>query len=262
MSAFVLALLLQAPAPTPARERIMLRTSMGDIVLALYPDVAPKHVAQILRLVKLGVYDGMHFRRVEPGFVAQLSGHHDRATPLTPEQSAAIVRIPAEFSAIRHERGILSMARFDDPNSAETSFSILLGRAPHLDGKYTVVGRVESGMDVVAAIERVDREVTRPRQRIAVVRATVFVDRTLLVTGAAFVAIGVVASFIVPRLVHRRARTACLLLVLVGYFLLLAVFVKERAHVPAWVPVAVFVGAAALFRFLATFESPAPKPPG
>jgi len=259
MSALALALLLQSDAPRLADERILLRTSTGDLVLALYPEVAPKHVAQILRLVRLGVYDGMHFHRVEPGFVAQLSGHHDRTAPLTPVQSAAIAKIPGEFSAIRHRRGILSMARFDDPDSAETSFSILLGPAPHLDGKYTVFGHVESGLDVLAAIERVDREVTRPRSRISVVRATVFVGRTLLFAGVAFVAVGVVASFIVPRLLHRRARTACLLLVLVGYFLMLLVFVKEREKVPAWVPIAVFVGAAALFRFLATFESPAPR---
>lgn len=255
MSALALAILLQADAPKLADERIRLRTSMGDIVLALYPEVAPKHVAQILRLVKLGVYDGMHFHRVEPGFVAQLSGHHDRETPLTPGQAAAVTRIPAEFSSIRHRRGILSMARFDDPDSAETSFSILLGPAPHLDGKYTVFGHVESGLDVVAAIERVERHVTRPKRRVSLHRAEVGRDPTLLVLGIACVAAGFAISF----LVRGRTRSACLVLVLVGYFLLLVVFVRERATVPTWAPVAVFVGAAALFRFLATFESPAPR---
>jgi cyclophilin family peptidyl-prolyl cis-trans isomerase len=266
MSALVLAVLLQAEAPKLADERILLRTSMGDIVLVLYPDVAPKHVAQILRLVKLGVYDGMHFHRVEPGFVAQLSGHHDRATPLKPEQAAAILKIPGEFSPIVHRRGLLSMARFDDPNSAETSFSILLGPAPHLDGKYTVFGHVESGLEVVAKIERVDRDVTRPRRRVSVERAEVVrgpvrPGRTRAAVGAALMAIGFASSFVVSRFTHRRVRTACLLMVLVGFFLLLMEYVADKPPAPVWSPIVVFVGAIAVFRFLATFESPAPKPP-
>src|ERR1700722_9470629 len=118
-----------------ARERIVLHTVAGDVVLALYPDVAPRHVRQMLRLVQLGCYDGTHFSRVEPGFVIQLADVYQRRQDLTREQAAAIHRVPAEFSkALKHGRGTLSMAHFDDdPDSAETSFSIVLSEQPHLD---------------------------------------------------------------------------------------------------------------------------------
>jgi len=145
--------------PRLARERIVLRTVAGDVVMALYPDVAPQHVQQLLKLVQLGCYDGTHFFRVEPGFVIQLADVQQRRHYLTRQQGAAIQRLPAEFSqTLKHRRGTLSMAHQDDkPDSAETSFSIVLDEKPHLDGKYTIFGHVEAGMDVVDELVKVPR---------------------------------------------------------------------------------------------------------
>ena len=112
--------------PTTAKERIILSTEFGDLVLALYPDVAPEHVQQILKLVKLNAYDSTHIFRVIPNFVVQVSDIHHRLNPLSDEQKAAAVPIPAEFSnTLKHGKGTLSMARWEDPDSAVSSFSIL-----------------------------------------------------------------------------------------------------------------------------------------
>jgi cyclophilin family peptidyl-prolyl cis-trans isomerase len=139
-----------AEKPRLADERVLLRTNRGDLVLALYPDVAPKHVAQILKLVRLGVYDSTFINRVEPGYVVQLTNAQNRKRALSPEQLAAITKLPAETSPTPHQVGSLSMAREPaDRNSAETSFSILLRPAPHLDGQYTVFGEVAWGMPLV-----------------------------------------------------------------------------------------------------------------
>lgn len=161
--------------PKLSDDRVVLHTNMGDIVLGFYFNIAPKHVAQILKMVKAGVYDGASFFRVESGFVAQVSNNDARVTPVTDAQKAVIQKIPAEFSALKHRRGILSMARYDeDVNSAESSFSILLGDAPHLDGQYTIFGEVVSGMDVVSAIENVPlKEPTVPFVNIVIERAEV-----------------------------------------------------------------------------------------
>ncbi len=145
--------LAEQNAPQVAEERIVLHTSMGDLVLALWPEVAPQHVEQLLTLARLGAYDTMRAHYVDPSFIIQFSGARDRLTPLTAEQTRAIHPLQAEFSQLPHRRGVLSMARqADDPDSAETSFCILLADAPHLDGAYTIFGSVESGDAVLWAI--------------------------------------------------------------------------------------------------------------
>jgi cyclophilin family peptidyl-prolyl cis-trans isomerase len=148
-----------ADLPRLGEERVLLRTNRGDLVIALYPDIAPKHTAQILKLVRLGVYDSTYIHRVEPNFVAQLTNAQNRRQPLSPEQLAAITRLPAELSTQPHRAGVLSMAREDgDLDSAETSFSFMLGPAPHLDGKYTVFGQVEFGGPLLAMISAEPRD--------------------------------------------------------------------------------------------------------
>lgn len=161
--------------PRLAKERVVLHTNLGDLVLALYPDVAPRHVEQILGLVRLGVYDSVYFYRIEPSFLAQITTAQGRRLPLKPEQAAAIHPIPAEFSDLRHVRGVASMAHADgQPDSAETSFSILYAAAPHLDGQYTIFGRLEAGEDVLDAMTGVQRDAqNRPVQPIEIVRAEV-----------------------------------------------------------------------------------------
>ena len=167
---FTLGLLLLAPAlaraadgPNLSDERVILHTIGGDVVIAFYPEIAPQHMQQILHLVRLGVYDHTHFHRVEPGFVLQLAdvGQREEQYALTPEQLKAIHPIRAEFSNwIQHRRGILSMARADGlPDSATTSFSIILGSDPahvsHLNGQYTIFGEVVYGMDAVDKLVQV-----------------------------------------------------------------------------------------------------------
>jgi cyclophilin family peptidyl-prolyl cis-trans isomerase len=176
-------LLALAPAawgedkPRLAPERIVLRTVAGDIVLALNPEIAPRTVEQMIHLARLGVFDTTHFVRYEPGFVLQLSMAADRSPqkPLTAEQAAAIHPLKAEFSQkLKHRRGILSLAHYDNqPDSGDTSFSILLGDAPHLDGQYTIFGHVESGMDVVEEMTKVAQQGTQPFHRLEVFRADV-----------------------------------------------------------------------------------------
>jgi len=142
--------------PRFSDEKIVLRTIAGDLILGLYADVAPKHSAQIIRLVEAGVFDGTHFYRLHPNFVLQTSTAQDRLVPLRPEQAALIHPLAAEFSQRNHVRGVLSMARDDGkPDSAETSFSILLGDAPHLDRGYTVFGELLAGWDVVEELQKV-----------------------------------------------------------------------------------------------------------
>lgn len=156
-----------------AAYRALLDTTHGRIAIDLYPDRAPNHVRSFLRLVDAGVYDGVAFHRVVPGFVIQ-SGHlPTRSTPLTERQQRFVQNLEPEFNATRHVRGVVSMARLDDPASASTSFFIVIGTASELDGQYTAFGVVAEGMDVVAAIEAEPTDGETPVRRVEVVSAEV-----------------------------------------------------------------------------------------
>lgn len=264
--------------PRVANQRIILRTVAGDIVLALYPDVAPRHVAQLLKLADLGVYDTTHFFRVEPGFVVQTSQAADRRVPLTSAQKEAIRALPAEFSAIPHRRGVLSMAHADgDPNSAETSFSILLGAAPKLDREYTVFGHVERGMDVVDKLAQAPRgrdgelvvrlEIHRAEvvagerlkeTELAPARDVVPAQTGLAViaTGIALmIAVAVANNFLVRTRWARYAPSLNLFIPLVGTFLLLVILTPLSLSIQV-LAVALFFGMLALFKVMSGFERP------
>ena len=146
--------------------RAILDTSAGPITLEFLPDRAPGHVRQFLRLAAAGVYDGMAFHRVVPGFVIQTGSLSSRKTPLTGRQQAGVVSLAPEFNATRHEKGIVSMARGDDPASATTSFFIVVGPSPALDGQYTAFARVVDGIAAVDAIEAAPRTGETPNERI------------------------------------------------------------------------------------------------
>ena len=120
----------------------------GDITIKLRPDLAPKHVEQITRLAGEGFYDGLTFHRVIDGFMAQ------GGCPKGTGTGGAKENIPAEFSREPHVRGVCSMARSSNPNSASSQFFICLDDATFLDGQYTVWGEVESGMDLVDALPK------------------------------------------------------------------------------------------------------------
>jgi cyclophilin family peptidyl-prolyl cis-trans isomerase len=135
-----------------AQYRAVLDTSAGAITIAFDPEKAPGHVRNFLRLAQAGVFDGMAFHRVVKGFAVQ-TGSLDSRGPLTEKQQKLVHNLQPEFSATPHVKGIVSMARGDDPASASTSFFIVTGPAPTLDHKYTVFGRVVDGLAVLDAIE-------------------------------------------------------------------------------------------------------------
>jgi len=135
-----------------AQYRAVLETSMGNITVGFFPDQAPEHVRTFLRLAQAGVFDGTSFHRVVPGFVVQ-TGYLSTRGPLTQKQQALVHNLRPEFNDTKHVKGILSMARGDDPASATTSFFIVIGdTAPSLDNKYTVFGHVLEGLDVLERI--------------------------------------------------------------------------------------------------------------
>jgi peptidyl-prolyl cis-trans isomerase B (cyclophilin B) len=156
-----------------ARYRAVLETSAGEITVSFTPDTAPNHVRNFLRLAQAGVYDGMSFHRVVKGFVIQ-SGHlPTRKEPLGERQQSYIRPLKAEFNDQVHDLGTLSMARAEDPDSATSSFFLVTARAQALDGKYTVFGRVESGIDVVQTIEGVAVNGETPIERVDLLRVRV-----------------------------------------------------------------------------------------
>ncbi len=148
-----------------AKYRAALETSAGSITVEFFADKAPEHVRNFLRLASAGVFDGTAFHRVVRGFVIQTGALTSRG-PLTEKQQKLVRSLQPEFNDTKHVKGILSMARGDDPASASTSFFIVTGDAPSLDGKYTVFGRVVEGMAVVEAIEQSPVSGEAPVQRI------------------------------------------------------------------------------------------------
>ena len=146
---------------------------MGNLTVEFFPDRAPNHVRQFLRLAASGVYDGTAIHRVVPGFVAQGGHLPTRRDPLDERQQSYVRPLKPEFNATPHDRGIVSMARGDDPASATSSFFIVLGRTPSLDGQYTVFGRVVDGLEVLARIESAPLDGETPVTRIEVARVAV-----------------------------------------------------------------------------------------
>jgi peptidylprolyl isomerase len=131
------------------KDTVYLDTKDGRVVIQLRPDLAPKHVAQIETLVKRGFYDGIVFHRVIDGFMAQTGDPTG-----TGGGKSDLPNIPAEFSKAHFGRGAVGMARSSSPDSANSQFFIVFGDSGFLDGQYTVVGDVVSGMDVVDKIKK------------------------------------------------------------------------------------------------------------
>jgi cyclophilin family peptidyl-prolyl cis-trans isomerase len=151
-----------------AAYRAVVETSMGNIVLEFMPGKAPSHVRNFLRLAQAGIYDGMAFHRVAKGFVLQTGYLPSRSAPLSETQQRLVRNLQPEFNDTQHVKGTISMARGNDPASADMSFFIVLGPAPALDGKYTAFGRVVDGLAVVDAIEQVPVNGEAPLTRVEV----------------------------------------------------------------------------------------------
>lgn len=141
-----------AVAAADMKDVVFLDTKDGRITIKLRSDLAPKHVAQITRLVKQGFYDGIVFHRVIDGFMAQTGDPTG-----TGMGGSKLPNIPAEFSAASFKRGTLGMARAQDPNSANSQFFICFKDAPFLNNQYTVIGEVIAGMEIVDKIKKGDQ---------------------------------------------------------------------------------------------------------
>jgi cyclophilin family peptidyl-prolyl cis-trans isomerase len=175
------------PAPPPEKEPFAdvpdsalgnyvatIETTKGPVEVEFFAAKAPRHVRNFLRLASAGVYDRTLFHRVVKGFVVQTGALAHRADPLTPKQQKLVPQsIAPEFNDTPHVKGVLSMARGDDPASASTSFFICTAPAPSLDGKYTAFGRVTKGLEVLDAIEAVPLNGETPVERVEIVRVRI-----------------------------------------------------------------------------------------
>ena len=158
-----------------SQYRAVIDTAAGPITIEFFLDKAPNTVRQFMRLAASGVYNGMAFHRVAPGFVIQTGALSSRPVPLTEKQQKLVHNLPPEFSDTKNVRGIVSMARGEAPDSASTSFFICTGTSAPLDGVYTAFGRVVDGMAAVEAIEAAPRTGEAPDTRIEL--KTVSVER-------------------------------------------------------------------------------------
>lgn len=172
---------------TPSRERLVFQTRFGDIHMAFFPSVAPITVQHIRRLGELGCYTSNHFFRIDKGFVAQtadiLGGRTIRLNDV--QQAEANKHVPLEVRKdVKHDRrGVLSMARSSDPNSGGSSFSILLGPAPHLDMEYTIFGIVTKGIETLSGMEELEtiREgiFVMPKERVEILSTYMYVTDSI-----------------------------------------------------------------------------------
>lgn len=163
----------RASAEKMAAQCVTLETEAGVILIEMLAETAPETARNFLNLAATGAFDTTTFNRTVKGFVIQ-GGHLATRTSLTPELSARSARsVPDEPNPVKHVRGIVSMARSDQPNSAKTSFFILVGDGAHLDGKFAAFGRVLGGMDVVDAINQAPADGEKPSRPVRLTRALV-----------------------------------------------------------------------------------------
>lgn len=177
-SAIVATLLASSALAAEPEDTMVIALKDGEVTIALRPDLAPQHVEQIKTLVRQGAYDNVSFHRVIDGFMAQTgdvqfgnmeNGYNSQRAGTG---GSDLGNIPAEFSQENFVRGTVGMARAQDPNSANSQFFIMFAPAPPLDGAYTIVGEVESGMEFVDNVKKGDPamngSVTDPDRMISV----------------------------------------------------------------------------------------------
>ena len=159
--ALLFSLSLTQEALAVDKQYLTLQLESGPVKIELLPEVAPQHVERITTLAEQGAYDGVAFHRVIDGFMAQTGdvefgkvGAGGEVSPRAGTGGSDMSDLPAEFSDVPFERGTVGMARGQNPNSANSQFFITFGPTPHLNGQYTVVGRVVEGMEHVDAIKR------------------------------------------------------------------------------------------------------------
>jgi len=157
-----------ATTPVSQLKRIVtLKTTLGTLKIQTEPDWAPENVRNFLKLSAMGWYNGTEFHRIVKSFVAQ-------GGTGGPPDARWVRTVKGEFRPdVKHVRGIVSMARGDDPDSASTSFFLVLGDSPHLDGQYSAFGRVVEGLEVLDAFEKEELDGEKPKRRVEIIEASV-----------------------------------------------------------------------------------------
>jgi peptidylprolyl isomerase len=141
---------LQLPAGADPQNTLVIDTTQGRVIVKLRPDLAPQHAERLRQLARDKFYDNVPFHRVIPGFMAQTGdGANGNGTG-----GSKYPNLRAEFSQVPFKRGIVGMARTSDPNSANSQFFIMYNDGPSLNGQYTVIGEVLSGMEVVDKLKK------------------------------------------------------------------------------------------------------------
>ena len=164
----------KADVKTMASKCVKLESEAGDIEMEMFPEVAPESVRNFLNLVATGLLDMTTFSRVVPGFVIQGGNIWSREGGVNQVMGTRARRkVPDEPSKILHERGIVSMARTDEPNSATSNFFILVGNGSHLDGSFAAFGRVTKGMEVADVINKAPVVGEKPEKPVRIRKASI-----------------------------------------------------------------------------------------
>ena len=160
--------------PDEMRRTVTLKTTLGSLKLKMEPDWAPNNVRNFLKLVATGWLNGTEFHRIAKGFVVQGGTGYTRSTGPAHPADRWVRPVRAELRAdVKHVRGVLSMAHGDDPDSATTSFFIMLGVAASLDNKFSAFARVVEGIEVLDAFEKEEVDGEKPKRRLEIVEASI-----------------------------------------------------------------------------------------
>lgn len=181
--ALLFSLTMAQEAMAVEKQYLTLELESGPVKIELLPEIAPAHVERVTALAEQGAYDGVAFHRVIEGFMAQTGdvqfgkvGPDGDVSPRAGTGGSDLPDLPAEFSDAPFERGVVGMARSQNPNSANSQFFIMFAPSPHLNGQYTVLGRVIEGMEHVDAIKRGSGQSGAVNQPDRIVKATISSD--------------------------------------------------------------------------------------
>ena len=158
---------MEIPVEELSKYNVLIQTNQGDMLAEFWPDVAPMHVRNFLDLSYTGFYAGTTFHRVIPGFMIQGGDQTGTGSGNGPRM------LNAEFSKKNHERGVLSMARTNNPNSASCQFFVMHANSPHLDGQYSAFGKLLAGFEVLDAIATTPTQRDRPVDEQRILKAVV-----------------------------------------------------------------------------------------
>ncbi len=156
------------------KRTVTMKTTLGTMKIQMEPEWAPNHVRNFLKLAETGWLNGTSFHRIVKGFVVQGGMENSRVNGAGHPADRWVRPLNGEFRKdVQHVRGVVSMARSDDPNSATTSFFLMLGAAPHLDGQYSAFGRIIEGIEVLDAFEKEELNGETPKRRLEIIEASV-----------------------------------------------------------------------------------------